>query len=92
MRCSTHETGFSDRARKQLEIIQRAIDDVAHTVARMGEFYRQRQAPLELAPVDVNRALREVLELTRARWSDMAQQRGAVIETKIESARGEPDR
>jgi CheY-like chemotaxis protein len=25
-----------------------------------------------------------VLELTRARWSDMAQQRGAVIETKIE--------
>jgi CheY-like chemotaxis protein len=29
-----------------------------------------------------------VLELTRARWSDMAQQRGVVIETRIESARG----
>ena len=81
----THETGFSERARKQLEIIQRAIEDVAHTVARMGEFYRQRQTPLELAPVDVNRAFRQVLELTRARWSDMAQQRGAVIETRIES-------
>ncbi len=81
----THETGFSDRARKQLEIIQRAIEDVAHTVARMGEFYRKREAPLELAPVEVSRAFREVLELTRARWSDMAQQRGAVIETRIES-------
>jgi signal transduction histidine kinase/response regulator RpfG family c-di-GMP phosphodiesterase len=81
----THETGFSDRARKQLEIIQRAIKDVAHTVARMGEFYRKREAPLELAPVEVSRAFREVLELTRARWSDMAQQRGAVIETRIES-------
>ena len=81
----THETGFSERARKQLEIIQRAVEDVAHTVARMGEFYRKRQTPLALAPVDVNRAFRQVLELTRARWSDMAQQRGAVIETRIES-------
>jgi signal transduction histidine kinase/ActR/RegA family two-component response regulator len=86
----THETGFSARARKQLEIIQRAIDDVAHTVARMGEFYRQRPNPQELTPVDVNRAMREVLELTRARWSDMAQQRGAVIETRIEIEAGGP--
>jgi signal transduction histidine kinase/ActR/RegA family two-component response regulator len=81
----THETGFSDRARKQLEIIQRAIEDVAHTVARMGEFYRKRESPLALAPLDVNNAFHQVLELTRARWSDMAQQRGAVIETRIES-------
>jgi signal transduction histidine kinase len=81
----THETGFSDRARKQLEIIQRAIDDVAHTVARMGEFYRKKEAPLALTAVDVNNAFRQVLEFTRARWSDMAQQRGAVIETRIET-------
>jgi signal transduction histidine kinase/CheY-like chemotaxis protein len=85
----THETGFSDRARKQLEIIQRAIEDVAHTVTRMGEFYRKREAPLALTPVEVNAAFHQVLELTRARWSDMAQQRGAVIETRIESD-GEP--
>ena len=75
----THETGFSERARRQLEIIQRAIDDVARTVARMGEFSRRRPTELELRPVGVERVLREVLELTRARWSDMAQQRGAVI-------------
>jgi len=81
----THESGFSDRARKQLEIIQRAVDDVAHTVARMGEFYRQRPTQLELAPMDVNRAFQQVLDLTRARWSDMAQQRGTVIEVKVES-------
>ena len=83
----THEKGFSDRARKQLEIIQRAIDDVAHTVSRMGEFYRQSKGDTqsELAPVDVNQTFREVLELTRARWSDMAQQRGAVIVAKIET-------
>jgi signal transduction histidine kinase/ActR/RegA family two-component response regulator len=80
----THETGFSDRARKQLEIVQRAVDDVAQTVKRMGEFYRQRPAQAELTSVEVSHVLRQVLELTRARWADMAQQRGAVIETKIE--------
>ena len=86
----THEAGFSARARNQLEIIQRAAEDVAHTVARMGEFYRKSPLPLQLAPVEVKRAFREVLELTRARWSDMAQQRGAVIETKVESATENP--
>ena len=79
-----HETGFSDRARKQLEIIQRSVDDVAHTVSRMGEFYRQRPMQSQLAPVQVNAVLDDVLELTRARWSDMAQRRGAVIEPRIE--------
>ena len=85
----TYESGFSDRARQQLQIIQRAIDDVARTVARMGEFYRRKPAAQELAPVRVERVLREVLDLTRARWSDMAQQRGVVIETRLETVSGD---
>jgi CheY-like chemotaxis protein len=86
----THETGFSDRARKQLEVVQRAVDDVAQTVKRMGEFYRLRPAQLELTAVEVERVLREVLELTRARWADMAQQRGVVIDARIESSPDHP--
>ena len=86
----THETGFSDRARKQLEIIQRATGDVAHTVARMGEFYRQRETQLELGEMNVKEVLIQVLDLTRARWSDMAQQRGVVIETKIDDGDENP--
>ncbi|MEO8061327.1 MAG: ATP-binding protein [Pseudomonadota bacterium] len=86
----THETGFSERARRQLEIIQRATGDVAHTVARMGEFYRQRETRLELTEVHLNEVLEQVFDLTRARWSDMAQQRGAVIETKIENGGENP--
>jgi len=82
----TYEQGFSDRARRQLQIIQRAVDDVARTVARMGEFYRRRPAQQELALVPVGRVLREVLDLTRARWSDMAQQRGVVIEPRIDAS------
>jgi len=86
----THETGFSDRARKQLEVVQRAVDDVAQTVKRMGEFYRMKPAQLELTVVEVERVLRETLELTRARWADMAQQRGAVIDARIESSPDHP--
>jgi signal transduction histidine kinase/ActR/RegA family two-component response regulator len=81
----THETGFSERARKQLEVIQRSVDDVAHTVSRMGEFYRQRPAQTELQLVDVNAVFADVLELTRARWSDMPQRLGVVIETRIDN-------
>jgi signal transduction histidine kinase/ActR/RegA family two-component response regulator len=81
----THEKGFSERARRQLEIIQRSVDDVAHTVSRMGEFYRQRPTQTQLLPVNVKAVLQDVLELTRARWSDMAQGRGAVIETAVDT-------
>ncbi len=76
------EHGLTDRGRKQLEIIQRAVDDVAQTVARMGEFYRMREPQVSLVPVDINKLVRQVLDLTRARWSDMVQHRGAAIEIR----------
>src|SRR6202008_1057391 len=69
-----HETGLSSRGRNQLETIQRAIDDVAQTVARMREFYRPREPQFTLVAVDMNRLVKQVVDLTRARWSDMAQQ------------------
>ena len=73
----TDET-LSPRARKYLGTIQRAIEDVAQTVLRMREFYRQRESQLTLAPVQLNRLMQQVLDLSRARWSDMPQQRGIV--------------
>jgi PAS domain S-box-containing protein len=84
------EPSLSDRARSQLEIIQRAVDDVAQTVARMGEFYRAREPQVSLLPVDLNKLVGQVIALTRARWSDMAQQRGAAIEVRTELAANLP--
>jgi len=78
------EPNLSRRAREYLEIIQRSVDDVAHTVGRMKEFYRHREPQLTLVPVDLNSLVKQVLELTRARWSDMAQQRGTVIQMLVE--------
>jgi PAS domain S-box-containing protein len=80
------EPGLSADGRGKLETIQRAIDDIAHTVARMREFYRPREPQLTLAPVDMNAIVKQVVDLTRARWSDMAQQRGIAIEMRTELA------
>ncbi|MBW4053398.1 MAG: response regulator [Proteobacteria bacterium] len=74
------EPNLSDRARGYLGTIQRAIEDVADTVARMREFYRPREPQLVLARVALNRTVEHVVDLTRARWSDVPQQRGIVIQ------------
>jgi PAS domain S-box-containing protein len=78
------ETNLSKRAREYLETTQRAIGDVAHTVSRMREFYRQHEPELVLAPVDLSLLAQQVIDLTRARWFDMPQQRGIVIELGTE--------
>jgi PAS domain S-box-containing protein len=82
------EANLSERGRGYLETIQRAIDDVAETVARMREFYRDREPQLTFVPVQVNDLVPQVINLTRARWSDMTQERGTVIKLVTEL---EPD-
>lgn len=76
--------GLDEQTRERLAIVQRAIEDVANTVARMREFYRPREPQADLAAVDLNRILKHVLELTQVRWRDMPQERGIVIEAKTE--------
>jgi PAS domain S-box-containing protein len=74
------EPQLSAQGRGYLKVIQRAIDGVAQTVARMREFSRHREPQLALAPIRMNRLVEQVIELTRARWSDIPQQGGVVIE------------
>jgi CheY-like chemotaxis protein len=79
-----HETGLSDRARQELTIILTAIEDVAQTVARMREFYRPREPQLFLTHVDLNTLVRQVIDLTHSRWSDVPLKRGVAIDVKTE--------
>jgi CheY-like chemotaxis protein/anti-sigma regulatory factor (Ser/Thr protein kinase) len=76
------EPDLSERTRKYLEIAQLAMGDVSQTVARMSEFYRKRQPELKLAPVDLNLLVQQVVDLTQARWSDIPQQKGVVVELR----------
>ena len=83
------ETNLSPLARESLTTIQRAIADIAHTVSRMKEFYRH-QTDSTLLPIQLNPLIRQVVDLTRARWSDMPQQRGTVIAMQVDLLEGLP--
>jgi signal transduction histidine kinase/ActR/RegA family two-component response regulator len=84
------ESNLNERTREYLETTRRSIEDVAHTVARMREFYRQPESQLTLASVDLNLLIQQVVDLTRARWRDIPLQRGIVIELRTELASNPP--
>jgi PAS domain S-box-containing protein len=80
------EPNLSKLTREYLETTQIAIGDVAHTVARMREFYRQQEPNLVLSPVNLNVLVQQVVDLSRARWYDVPLQRGIVIELRQDLA------
>jgi PAS domain S-box-containing protein len=84
------DSNLSPQTRKHLEMINRCAEDVAKTVDRMREFYRRREPQLTLFPVQLNALVQQVVDLTRARWSDIPQQQGVVIELRTEFAQGLP--
>src|SRR3989337_2191055 len=85
------EPNLSDRGRRYVTTIQRAIEDVAGPVSRMREFYRQRGPQLRLARIALNQMVKQAVELTRPRWSDMPQERGVVVKLSLELAHDLPD-
>jgi signal transduction histidine kinase/ActR/RegA family two-component response regulator/PAS domain-containing protein len=86
-----NETTLSERTRSVLQTIQRAVSDVAETVARMREYYRQREPQTDLTAVRLNDLIHQVTELTRARWQTIPQQRGTVIELRTSLSNPLPD-
>ncbi len=74
------EPDLSPRLRTYLETVKRVVEDVTATVGRMREFSRKREPEMTLAPVDLNKLVQQVIDLTRARWSDMQHQKGGVID------------
>jgi len=68
---------------RDIEIIRTAAWDGAHTVRRIQEFTRTRQTR-PAGRVDIPKLLRDVVELTRARWKDEAQSRGLSYDVVVE--------
>ena len=79
-------TELSEKARTYLRHIQTAGVDIGTIVSRLREFYRPRDSDEPHLPVDLPALLRQVIELTRPRWRDMPQARGAVITLQTEFA------
>lgn len=69
--------------RRSLEIVARAVANGAEVIRGVQGFSRGRP-PAETIAVDLNQLVREVLELTRPRWTDQAQAEGISIEASLE--------
>jgi len=84
------EEELDPHIRSYLEIVKRVVDDVRATVGRMRDFSRKREAELTLTPVNINELIQHAIDLTRARWCDMPQQRGLVVNMQADLMQGLP--
>lgn len=80
------EHGISAQGREFLQTVQHAVEDIAQTIGRMREFYRGREPQVAFEIVDLNELVRQAVDLSRARWSDMPQQRGIVVNLRTDLA------
>ncbi len=65
--------------REVTKYVKQAVDDITHTLQRLRAFYRPRDLVEEFAVVDLNKVIREVIEVTRPRWYDIPQQENITI-------------
>jgi signal transduction histidine kinase len=71
--------------RRNLEVIERVALDGSQTVRRIQEFSRKLPArPFE--PVDLNRVIEQVMEITQPRWKAEAQARGLQYDVRMDQA------
>ncbi len=73
-----------DDVRADVERARRGALAASSIVARLREFYRPRDAAEPFVPVDLNRVIREAVDLTRPRWRDIPQEQGIVIDTRLD--------
>jgi len=78
------EVALSPNGKKYLNYIKTAGDDITHIVARLREFYRQRDSKEALQSLDLNALARQVIDMTRPRWRDIPQGRGVMIEMRTD--------
>lgn len=77
----SNERGLSPKGQRQLLTVQMAIEDVANTVARMGEFTREADPDRPVTQkAEPNRISFEAIEFTRPRWQSLALRKGLQIQ------------
>lgn len=81
---------LGEDARKYLEHIKLAGEDISRIVHRMREFYRPRSEQEPLAAVDLNQIMSQVIEMTRPQWRDIPQEQAIPITVETDLAAGLP--
>ena len=85
------ETTLSDNAKKYLQYIKTAGEDIAHIVVRLREFYRRRDQRESGRPLNINKLTQQVIDMTRPRWRDIPQGRGIMVELETDLDPTVPD-
>jgi signal transduction histidine kinase/ActR/RegA family two-component response regulator len=67
-----------------LSLINTAGQDASKVVSRLREFYRYREDNEIFLPTLLNQLVEQAVDLTRPRWKDLAQARGADIQIETE--------
>ena len=67
----------------RLRMAERAVRDAAEVIRSLTSFCRTQPIP-NVAPVDLNVLVDDVVELTRPRWRDEALARGACIHMRVD--------
>ncbi len=75
------EVGISKQGRRYLYQILGAAEDIKNIVARLRQFYKKRkEIENELEWVDLNEVVKEVIELTEAKWKKSPIEKGINVE------------
>ena len=75
------EAGISKQGRRYLYQILGAAEDIKNIVARLRQFYKKREEiENELEWIDLNEVVKEVIELTEAKWKKSSIEKGINVE------------
>ena len=79
-----------EQVQVQAQRIAEAAADITRVVERLRAFYSPRAPEETLEMVDLNKAVLQVVALTRPRWYDMPQREGVTIECETDLAEDLP--
>ena len=76
-----------EEIRRRLQNIEKAVYDGSNTVRRLQRFTeRERDPKAAASPIDVEEAVKDVVELTRPGWKSHMEMSGHTIDIKLDHA------
>src|SRR5579862_5282291 len=83
-------SGLAEDAKKSLQGIRAAANDIAELVENLRQFYRRRDETELLSSIDLNALVRQSLELTRAHWRDIPLKQGVALDVQMDLEKALP--
>ncbi|MBI2192929.1 MAG: GAF domain-containing protein [Planctomycetes bacterium] len=84
------EKNLSEAGKRQLQNIHTSGQDIGRIIARLRSFYLPRELQAAHKPVHLNQLVAQAIDLTSARWKEIPQERGIVIQVKTELEKSLP--